>query len=81
VYRIPTTVRWVSETAQHVSSRGWKRSAALVGLLAMFVAGWSVNALDLNNGWLYFVAWLAIAVGFIGIATVLLVPRRRHRCT
>lgn len=47
----------------------------LVGLVAMFVAGWAVNALDLDNGWIYFVAWLVIALGFIGITTVLLVPR------
>ncbi len=47
----------------------------LVGLVAMFVAGWAVNALDLDNGWIYFAAWLVIALGFIGITTVLLVPR------
>jgi hypothetical protein len=54
----------------------------LVGLVAMFVAGWAVNALDLDNGWIYFVAWLVIALGFIGITTVLFVPsagsQRRH---
>jgi hypothetical protein len=47
----------------------------LVGLVAMLVSGWAVNALDLDNGWVYFAAWLVIALGFIGVATVLLVPR------
>ena len=49
----------------------------------MFVAGWAVNALDIDNsGSLYSIAWLALAVGFIGIATVVLVPssQTRHRC-
>jgi cytochrome oxidase assembly protein ShyY1 len=46
----------------------------------MFVAGWAVNALDIDNsGSLYFVAWLALAVGLIGIATVVLVPRAQSR--
>lgn len=51
----------------------------LVGLVATFVAGWAVNALDLDNGWIYFAAWLVIALGFIGIITVLLVPRAGSR--
>jgi hypothetical protein len=46
----------------------------------MVVASWSVNALDTgNSGWLSFVAWLALAVGFIGIATVIFVPRAKSR--
>ena len=46
----------------------------------MFVAGWTVNALDINNsGWLSFVTWLALAVGLIGIATVMFVPRAKSR--
>lgn len=58
-------------------------SAVLVGLLAVFVASRSVNALDLGNRWLDLLVWLGIALGFIGVATVLLVrrtathPRRR----
>jgi cytochrome oxidase assembly protein ShyY1 len=60
--------------------RTWRLSAALVGLTAMFFAGWAVNALDIDNsGSLYFVAWLALAVGLIGIATVVLVPRAQSR--
>lgn len=60
--------------------RSWRLSATLVGLVAMVVAGWAVNALDIDNsGSLYFVAWLALAFGFIGIATVVLVPRARSR--
>ena len=60
--------------------RTWRLSATLVGLVAMVVAGWAVNALDIDNsGSVYFVAWLAIAIGFIGIATVVLVPRAKSR--
>jgi uncharacterized membrane protein HdeD (DUF308 family) len=60
--------------------RTWRLSATLVGLTAMFLAGWAVNALDIDNsGSLYLVTWLALAVGFIGIATVVLVPRAQSR--
>jgi hypothetical protein len=39
--------------------RTWRLSATLVGLVALFVAGWAVNALDIDNsGSLYFVAGL-----------------------
>lgn len=71
-----STVCCVTGTPQHVSSRGWRLSAVLVGLLAMFVAGWTTKALDIN-GVLFFLVWLAIAVGFIGVATLILVPRAR----
>ena len=71
---------------QDAGGRKWKLSATLVGLAAMFVSGWTVNALDIDNsGSFYFVAWLAIAVGFIGICAVLFVPRvkshQRRRLT
>jgi uncharacterized membrane protein HdeD (DUF308 family) len=60
--------------------RTWRLSATLVGLVAMVFAGWAVNALDIDNSVsLYLVTWLAIAFGFIGIATVVLVPRAKSR--
>ena len=60
--------------------RTWRLSATLVGLVALFVAGWPANALDIDNsGSLYFIAWMALAFGFIGIATVVLVPRAQCR--
>jgi uncharacterized membrane protein HdeD (DUF308 family) len=61
-----------------VSSRGWRLSAVLVGLLAIPVAGWATKALDIN-GELFLLVWLAIAVGFIGVATLILVPRARSQ--
>lgn len=53
-------------------------SAVLVGLLAVFVAGWATKALDINGG-LFYVVWLVVAVGFIGITTLILVPRARSQ--
>lgn len=79
-----STVFYVTDRPlRNTGSRKWKLSATLVGLVAMFVAGWTVNALDMDNSaGSYVVAWLAIAVGFIGIATAILIPRsqsRQHR--
>jgi hypothetical protein len=52
----------------------------VVGVLALFVGGWVTVALDDDGG-----GWspLAVAVGFIGVVTLLLIPRssppRRRR--
>lgn len=68
------------EPLNDAGGRTWKLSATLVGLVAVVVAGRAGNALGVDNsGSLNFVAWLAIAVGFIGIATVVLVPGAKFR--
>jgi hypothetical protein len=86
---VPAVSNWLAiSTVCHVTDKPlnnagggtWRLSATLVGLVAMVVAGWAVNAIDIDNsGSFYFVAWLALAVGFIGIATVVLVPRAKSR--
>lgn len=73
-----STVWYMAEVPKQVDSRGWRLSAVLVGVLAVFVAGWATDAFDINGGRFY-VVWLAIAIGFIGIATLLLVPRARSQ--
>jgi uncharacterized membrane protein HdeD (DUF308 family) len=77
---ISTVCHVTDEPLKDAGGRPWRLSATLVGLVAMVVAGWAVDALDIDNsGSLYFVAWLALAFGFIGIATVVLVPHARSR--
>ncbi len=53
-----------------VSGRWWRLSPVIVGVLAMFVAGWAAVALDLEG-----LAPWAVAVAFIGVVTLLFVPR------
>jgi uncharacterized membrane protein HdeD (DUF308 family) len=77
-FPVISTVCCVTGTPHQVSSRGWRLSAVLVGLLAIPVAGWATKALDIN-GELFLLVWLAIAVGFIGVATLILVPRARSQ--
>jgi hypothetical protein len=68
----------VSETPEQVGRRGSRLSAVLVGLLAVFAAGLATQALDINDG-LFYVVWLVVAVGSIGITTLILVPRARSQ--
>ena len=51
-------------------------SAFLVGVLALFVGGWATVAFDIDS-----VPAMATAIGFIGIATLVLIPRAKpqHR--
>jgi hypothetical protein len=69
----------VGTALEFIRGRGWRLSASVVGVLALFVGGWVTVALDNGGGW----APLAVAVGFIGVVTLLLIPRsgpqrRRH---
>jgi positive regulator of sigma E activity len=50
-------------------------SATLVGLIALFVVGVATVVLDSES----FVTPLVVGVAFIGIATVVLVPRTKSR--
>jgi hypothetical protein len=55
---------------EFVRGRGWRVSAVLVGVLALLIGGWVTATFDIDG-----VSALAIAVGFVGVATLVLVPR------
>jgi len=66
----PSTVCFMAGIRHLVSGRWWRLSAVIVGVLAMFVAGWAAVALDLEG-----LAPWAVAVGFIAVVTLLFVPQ------
>ena len=66
----PSTVCFMAGIRHLVSGRWWRLSAVIVGVLAMFVAGWAAVALDLEG-----LAPWTVAVGFIAVVTLLFVPR------
>jgi uncharacterized membrane protein YeaQ/YmgE (transglycosylase-associated protein family) len=51
-------------------------SAFLIGVLGLFVGGWATAAFNIDG-----MSSMAIAIGFIGLATVVLIPRAKpQRC-
>lgn len=70
VAREVSTVRWVVGMLEFVRGRGWRVSAVLVGVLALFIGGLVTATFDTDG-----VFSSAIAVGFVGIATLVLIPR------
>lgn len=66
----PSTVYSMADIRALVSGRWWRLSAVIVGVLAMFVAGWAAVAFDLEG-----LAPWAVAVAFIAVVTLLFVPR------
>jgi hypothetical protein len=64
------TVGWVVDMLEYIRGRGWRVSALVVGVLALFVGGWVAAISDIGG-----VFYLAVAVGFAGIVTLVLIPR------
>jgi hypothetical protein len=57
---------------EYIRGRGWRVAALVVGVLALFVGGWATATFDLGG-----VSSLAVAVVFVGIATLVLIPRTK----